>query len=220
MRKGMMSSELCSTGEARIYCESDQARLCWTCDDAVHAANFLVGKHPRCLLCNVCSSPTPWSAAGRSIDRAVSVCNNCCRSKGYGSKQVGSMEDEFVEDESGARSVIANDGVVDDEIEDEDEEECGEGDDEDEEEDEDDENQVVPWTTTTTSTAAVAETSVSSGGEEERSYGGGTVKRRRSSLVDSDDYDDDDEGTAAERYRGCGLQEAVVKRQRFESWDC
>ncbi|KAF2616950.1 hypothetical protein F2Q68_00040437 [Brassica cretica] len=47
-----------------MYCESDQASLCWNCDGKVHGANFLVAKHTRCLLCTSCQSLTPWKATG------------------------------------------------------------------------------------------------------------------------------------------------------------
>lgn len=73
--------ELCGLA-ARMFCESDQASLCWDCDEKVHSANFLVAKHTRATLCHVCHSPTPWKASGPSIGRTVSVCGGCiCRSK-------------------------------------------------------------------------------------------------------------------------------------------
>lgn len=68
--------ELCGN-PARMLCESDQASLCWDCDGKVHAANFLVAKHSRTLLCHVCQSPTPWKAAGPKLGPTVSVCRVC-----------------------------------------------------------------------------------------------------------------------------------------------
>ncbi|KAG2299330.1 hypothetical protein Bca52824_035802 [Brassica carinata] len=41
---GKKKCELCD-GVARMFCESDQASLCWDCDGKVHGANFLVAKH-------------------------------------------------------------------------------------------------------------------------------------------------------------------------------
>ncbi|CAA0816093.1 B-box type zinc finger family protein [Striga hermonthica] len=64
---------------ARIHCGPDQASLCWTCDAKVHSANFLVARHSRNLLCHVCQSPTPWSAAGSSLRPTVAVCQLCLR---------------------------------------------------------------------------------------------------------------------------------------------
>ncbi|XP_060211457.1 zinc finger protein CONSTANS-LIKE 4-like [Lycium barbarum] len=72
----MKNCELCN-GLARIYCESDQANLCWDCDMKVHSENFLVAKHSRSLLCHVCQSQTAWSATGAKIGRTVSVCERC-----------------------------------------------------------------------------------------------------------------------------------------------
>ncbi|KAM0059041.1 putative transcription factor interactor and regulator Znf-B family [Helianthus debilis subsp. tardiflorus] len=46
----MKTCELCKSA-AKIYCDSDQASLCWTCDNKVHSANFLVARHSRTLLC-------------------------------------------------------------------------------------------------------------------------------------------------------------------------
>ncbi|CAI9280145.1 unnamed protein product [Lactuca saligna] len=73
----MKRCELCKSF-ATIYCESDQATLCWRCDAKVHSANFLVAKHSRCLLCHSCQSPTQWSASGEKLAPAtVSICDRC-----------------------------------------------------------------------------------------------------------------------------------------------
>ncbi|KAK7246616.1 hypothetical protein RIF29_41486 [Crotalaria pallida] len=110
--------ELCRC-PAKLFCESDQATLCWECDAKVHSANFLVTKHPRFLLCHVCQSLTPWHGSGPKFVPTISVCNDCVRNN----NQQNDDDDE------------------DDDIENDDE--AGR-DDEDEEE-----NQVVPWTTYT-----------------------------------------------------------------------
>ncbi|KAF4366618.1 hypothetical protein F8388_004282 [Cannabis sativa] len=67
--------ELCGL-RARMYCESDQASLCWDCDEKVHGANFLVSKYSRSLLYHVCNFPTPWMASGAKLP-TVSVCESC-----------------------------------------------------------------------------------------------------------------------------------------------
>ncbi|CBI17993.3 unnamed protein product, partial [Vitis vinifera] len=72
----MKGCELCGC-PARMYCESDQASLCWDCDAKVHGANFLVARHSRSLLCHVCRSPTPWRASGAKLGHTVSVCERC-----------------------------------------------------------------------------------------------------------------------------------------------
>ncbi|CAI9784425.1 unnamed protein product [Fraxinus pennsylvanica] len=106
-------------GMARIYCESDQASLCWDCDAKVHSANFLVARHSRNLLCHVCQSPMPWSASGSKLTPTVSVCEKC-----------------------------VNGTVTTEEEEEEDDESNVENEDETEDEEEEEENQVVPWSTT------------------------------------------------------------------------
>ncbi|XP_059661499.1 uncharacterized protein LOC132307656 [Cornus florida] len=76
----MKKCELCKSA-ARMYCDSDEANLCWDCDTRVHTANFLVAKHSRTLLCHTCQSPTPWSASGpKLVPRTVSVCQTCVNS--------------------------------------------------------------------------------------------------------------------------------------------
>lgn len=72
--------ELCK-GAARVLCESDQARLCWSCDAKVHSANFLVARHVRSLLCHSCQSPTAWSGSGHKLGRTISVCEPCVKAR-------------------------------------------------------------------------------------------------------------------------------------------
>ncbi|CAH8279652.1 unnamed protein product [Arabidopsis lyrata] len=77
---GKKKCELCC-GVARMYCESDQASLCWDCDGKVHGANFLVAKHTRCLLCSACQSHTSWKASGLRLGPTVSICESCLARK-------------------------------------------------------------------------------------------------------------------------------------------
>lgn len=135
--------ELCS-GLARMYCESDQASLCWSCDFKVHAANFLVARHLRTLLCHACQSPTPWTAAGTKVGPTVSVCDNCCLRK---RKHLHDGEEEAGVNESEGEDV-------------------GEQEDDDAEENDNEDFQVVPWSPT----AAPPPASSSSNGDEEASY--------------------------------------------------
>lgn len=72
--------ELCK-GAARVYCESDQASLCWSCDAKVHSANFLVARHVRSLLCHSCHSPTAWSGSGHKLGRTLSICEPCVKAR-------------------------------------------------------------------------------------------------------------------------------------------
>jgi len=70
------SCALCKK-RAAMVCDSDEAKLCWECDDKVHSANFLVAKHSRVLLCRSCHSPTPWKASGTKLTPTVSFCQPC-----------------------------------------------------------------------------------------------------------------------------------------------
>ncbi|XP_057849991.1 zinc finger protein CONSTANS-LIKE 2 isoform X2 [Cryptomeria japonica] len=72
----MKECELCEL-PARMYCQSDNASLCWSCDGKVHAANFLVARHSRSLLCQICQAVTAWQASGSSPGPTVSVCEKC-----------------------------------------------------------------------------------------------------------------------------------------------
>ncbi|GAA0166239.1 hypothetical protein Leryth_018405 [Lithospermum erythrorhizon] len=73
----MKKCELCNSFVARIVCKSDKATLCWECDYRVHAANFLVAKHSRTLLCHCCQSLTQWNCSGRKLPLTVTVCEYC-----------------------------------------------------------------------------------------------------------------------------------------------
>ena len=56
---------VCEAAEAAVLCCADEAALCWTCDEKVHAANKLASKHqrvplstsnsqmPKCDICQV-----------------------------------------------------------------------------------------------------------------------------------------------------------------------
>ncbi|GMI72780.1 hypothetical protein HRI_000947300 [Hibiscus trionum] len=128
----MKKCELCDS-LAKMYCESDQAILCWDCDSRVHGANFLVAKHLRTLLCHLCQSPTPWTGSGPRLGPTVSVCENCVNRNDsreeINAEETRDEDDDYVDD-------------LDDEEEDSSEEDDG-GDSGDEEE-----NQVVPLSST------------------------------------------------------------------------
>ncbi|CAI9090355.1 OLC1v1025112C1 [Oldenlandia corymbosa var. corymbosa] len=150
-RKTMKKCELCRR-VATTHCESDQAILCWTCDYKVHAANFLVTRHSRTLLCRICQSPTPWSAAGTMLGPAVSVCTNCarnCRNKNRGK---AGCTDSHVEIESDGSSDEAEAAVNSSE----EEEEIGL----------EDNRMLQPWSATTTPPPA-ASSSTSSNSDAE-----------------------------------------------------
>ena len=170
--------DLCE-GVARMYCESDQASLCWNCDAKVHGANFLVAKHTRCLLCSACQSPTPWKATGLRLGPTFSVCDSCValKSAAGGGAGVGTDQSQEV-NESQLRRRDDDDGdsaesYDDGEDEDEDEEYSDEDEEEDDADDEEAENQVVPWSAAAAAQLPPVMSSSSSNG------GGGDLAAKR-----------------------------------------
>ncbi|KAL4555336.1 hypothetical protein LXL04_037954 [Taraxacum kok-saghyz] len=63
-------------GEARsmVYCRSDAAYLCLSCDRIIHSANALSKRHSRTLVCDRCNSQP---AVVRCVEEKVSLCQNC-----------------------------------------------------------------------------------------------------------------------------------------------
>ncbi|XXG83022.1 hypothetical protein AAC387_Pa10g0881 [Persea americana] len=66
-RQGAITCELCNS-RATIYCRSDDAFLCRTCDKHVHKANFLALRHIRCVLCESCQKPKHRYIIGSSFE--------------------------------------------------------------------------------------------------------------------------------------------------------
>ncbi|KAJ6401505.1 hypothetical protein OIU84_016832 [Salix udensis] len=57
-----------------VYCRSDAASLCLSCDRNVHSANALSKRHSRNLLCERCNSQP---AIVRCAEERISLCQNC-----------------------------------------------------------------------------------------------------------------------------------------------
>ncbi|PSS14430.1 Zinc finger protein like [Actinidia chinensis var. chinensis] len=66
--------EFCWVLGAVVYCKSDSARLCLSCDSVVHSANQLSRRHTRSLLCDNCGSQP---AIVRCLFRKMSLCESC-----------------------------------------------------------------------------------------------------------------------------------------------
>ncbi|KAJ8568812.1 hypothetical protein K7X08_032443 [Anisodus acutangulus] len=161
----MKLCELCK-GLARMYCESDNASLCWDCDAKVHSANFLAARHSRSLLCQVCQSPTAWSAAGAKLGKTVSVCDRCRCVDGYNYHR-----DEVLE-ESQSVNDEGSTGTEDEETDYEDEEDL----------------QVVPWSSTPPPPPASSSSSEHSSNRN--------VSLKRMLEIDADLHSDDDSETS------------------------
>ncbi|KAK8568454.1 hypothetical protein V6N12_007005 [Hibiscus sabdariffa] len=77
--------DFCRGERAVVYCKSDSARLCLSCDGCVHSANLLSRRHARSLLCEKCNYQ---SAVVRCLDEKLSLCQDCDRN-GNGCSSLG-----------------------------------------------------------------------------------------------------------------------------------
>ncbi|KAF3331382.1 CCT motif family protein [Carex littledalei] len=66
--------DFCGEQNSMVYCRSDAASLCLSCDRNVHSANALSKRHMRTLLCDQCKTQP---AVVRCIDENSSLCQNC-----------------------------------------------------------------------------------------------------------------------------------------------
>lgn len=57
-----------------VYCRSDEAYLCLSCDRNVHSANALSKRHSRTLVCDRCNSEPAFV---RCVDEKLSLCQKC-----------------------------------------------------------------------------------------------------------------------------------------------
>uniref|UniRef100_A0A0E0DX30 Coenzyme Q3, methyltransferase n=1 Tax=Oryza meridionalis TaxID=40149 RepID=A0A0E0DX30_9ORYZ len=68
----------CGAAEARVLCCADEAALCTACDEEVHAANKLAGKHQRVPLLSD-DGGAPAAAAAPAVPK----CDICQEASGY-----------------------------------------------------------------------------------------------------------------------------------------
>ncbi|XP_030546489.1 zinc finger protein CONSTANS-LIKE 9 [Rhodamnia argentea] len=66
--------DFCGEQRSMVYCRSDSACLCLSCDQKVHSANALSRRHSRTLLCERCNVQP---ALVRCTEERVSLCQNC-----------------------------------------------------------------------------------------------------------------------------------------------
>ncbi|XP_039843314.1 zinc finger protein CONSTANS-LIKE 9-like isoform X2 [Panicum virgatum] len=66
--------DFCGEQRSMVYCRSDAASLCLSCDRNVHSANALSRRHTRSLLCDRCASQP---ATVRCLVENASLCQNC-----------------------------------------------------------------------------------------------------------------------------------------------
>ncbi|CAI9089791.1 OLC1v1024428C1 [Oldenlandia corymbosa var. corymbosa] len=78
--------DFCAEQRSVVYCRSDAASLCLSCDRNVHSANALSRRHSRTLVCERCNSQPAFV---RCIEEKISLCPNCDW-KGHGGSSSGS----------------------------------------------------------------------------------------------------------------------------------
>jgi B-box zinc finger len=66
--------DFCGEQNVMVYCRSDAASLCLSCDRNVHSANALSQRHTRTLLCDQCKTQP---AVVHCTDENSSLCQNC-----------------------------------------------------------------------------------------------------------------------------------------------
>lgn len=66
--------DFCGEQRSMVYCRSDAACLCLSCDRNVHSANALSRRHSRNLLCERCNSQP---AIVRCSEERITLCQNC-----------------------------------------------------------------------------------------------------------------------------------------------
>ena len=76
--------EFCTALRPVVYCKSDAAHLCLSCDAKVHSANALSSRHLRSLLCDLCRYHPAYV---RCTDHQMFMCRSCDRSLHDGSSQ-------------------------------------------------------------------------------------------------------------------------------------
>ncbi|KAL8469266.1 hypothetical protein ACS0TY_032187 [Phlomoides rotata] len=66
--------DFCGEQRSMIYCRSDAACLCLSCDRNIHSANALSKRHLRSLVCERCHSQP---SVVRCTEEKISICQNC-----------------------------------------------------------------------------------------------------------------------------------------------
>lgn len=66
--------DFCGEQRSIVFCWSDDACLCLSCDRNIHSANALSRRHSRTLLCERCNSEPAFV---RCVEERISLCQNC-----------------------------------------------------------------------------------------------------------------------------------------------
>ncbi|KAL3615333.1 Zinc finger protein [Castilleja foliolosa] len=66
--------DFCREQRSKVYCHSDEASLCMSCDQKVHSANALSRRHSRTLVCDRCNSQPAFV---RCMEKRKLLCQSC-----------------------------------------------------------------------------------------------------------------------------------------------
>lgn len=85
--------DFCGQQRSMVYCRSDAAYLCLSCDRNVHSANALSKRHSRTLVCERCNSQP---ASVRCVEEKASLCRNCDWREHAGSTSSSSHKKQLI----------------------------------------------------------------------------------------------------------------------------
>ncbi|KAL3627229.1 Zinc finger protein CONSTANS-like [Castilleja foliolosa] len=94
--------DFCCEQRSIVYCRSDAACLCLSCDRTVHSANALSKRHSRTLICETCHGQP---ATIRCIDESISLCQDCNWS-GHAVPAPAALERRAIDSYSGCPSAV------------------------------------------------------------------------------------------------------------------
>ncbi|KAK6116319.1 hypothetical protein DH2020_049946 [Rehmannia glutinosa] len=100
--------DFCGEQRSIVYCRSDAASLCLSCDRNVHSANALSRRHTRTLVCERCNSQPAFV---RCIQEKISLCQNCDWTGHTGSNMSPSHKRQAVNCYSGCPSAAELSGM-------------------------------------------------------------------------------------------------------------
>ncbi|KAL6975512.1 Zinc finger protein CONSTANS-like [Sarracenia purpurea var. burkii] len=93
--------DFCGEQRSVVYCRSDAACLCLSCDSNVHSANALSRRHFRTLVCEKCNSQPAFV---RCLEERISLCQTCDSLEHTGLASASTHQKEAVNCYSGCPS--------------------------------------------------------------------------------------------------------------------
>ncbi|XAR55232.1 hypothetical protein NMG60_11035250 [Bertholletia excelsa] len=100
--------DFCGEQRSVVYCRSDAACLCFSCDRTVHSANALSRRHSRTLVCERCNSQPTFV---RCVEEKICLCQNCDWLGHTGSTSASAHKKQLVNCYSGCPSSSEFSGI-------------------------------------------------------------------------------------------------------------